>query len=163
MSEITSSRQHLLNCSHLPQDHKVQPHKSWEKPDGRHSPLNTLRLRQNGQHFADDTFKCFFLNENIRILVKISLKFVLKGPINNSPLLVLMMAWHRPGDKPLSEPMMIRLPTHIRVTRPQWVNTLRQKKITPSLQITFSNAISCIKIIVFWLKCQFASKGVIDF
>ena len=23
------------------------------------------------------------------------------------------MAWRRPGDKPLSEPMMIRLPTHI--------------------------------------------------
>ena len=23
------------------------------------------------------------------------------------------MAWHRPGDKPLSEPMMVKLPTHI--------------------------------------------------
>ena len=32
------------------------------------------------------------------------------------------MAWRRPGDKPLSEPMMVRLPTHICVTRPQWVN-----------------------------------------
>ena len=32
------------------------------------------------------------------------------------------MAWHRSGDKPLSEPMMISLPTHIGVTRPQWVN-----------------------------------------
>ena len=32
------------------------------------------------------------------------------------------MAWRRPGDKPLSEPMMDRLPTHICVTRPQWVN-----------------------------------------
>ena len=34
------------------------------------------------------------------------------------------MAWRRPGDKPLSEPMMVSLPTHICVTRPQWVNTL---------------------------------------
>ena len=34
------------------------------------------------------------------------------------------MAWRRPGDKPLSEPMMVRLPTHICVTRPQWVNGL---------------------------------------
>ena len=34
------------------------------------------------------------------------------------------MAWRRPGDKPLSEPMMVRLPTHICVTRPQWVNLL---------------------------------------
>ena len=32
------------------------------------------------------------------------------------------MAWRRPGDKPLSEPIMIRLPTHICVIRPQWVN-----------------------------------------
>ena len=26
--------------------------------------LNTSRPRQNGRHFADDTFKCMFLNEN---------------------------------------------------------------------------------------------------
>ena len=31
------------------------------------------------------------------------------------------MAWHRPGDKPLSEPMMVSLLKHICVTRPQWV------------------------------------------
>ena len=31
------------------------------------------------------------------------------------------MAWRRPGDKPLSKPMMVSLPTHICVTRPQWV------------------------------------------
>ena len=32
------------------------------------------------------------------------------------------MAWRCPGEKPLSEPMLISLPTHICVTRPQWVN-----------------------------------------
>ena len=32
------------------------------------------------------------------------------------------MAWRRPGDKPLSEPMLVSLLTHICVTRPQWVN-----------------------------------------
>ena len=31
------------------------------------------------------------------------------------------MTWRRPGDKPLSEPMMVCLLTHICVTRPQWV------------------------------------------
>ena len=31
------------------------------------------------------------------------------------------MAWLRLGNKPLSEPMMIRLPTHIYITQPQWV------------------------------------------
>ena len=38
-------------------------------------------------------------------------------------------AWCRPGDKPLSEPMMGRLPTHICATRPQWVKFT--KKIKP--------------------------------
>ena len=32
-----------------------------------------------------------------------------------------LMAWRRPGDKPLSEPLTVRLPTHICTTRPQWV------------------------------------------
>ena len=84
--------------------------------------INTLRPRQNGRHFADDIFKCIFVNENVCILIKISLKFVPKGPINNIPVLVQIMAWRRPGDKPLSEPMLVSLPTHICVTRPQWVN-----------------------------------------
>ena len=50
--------------------------------------LNTLRPRQNDRRFADDTFKRIFLNENDRISIKISLKFVPKGPINNIPALV---------------------------------------------------------------------------
>ena len=36
----------------------------------------------------------------------ISLKFVPKGPIHNIPALVQIMAWHRPDDKPLYEPIM---------------------------------------------------------
>ena len=87
--------------------------------------VHTLRPRQNGRHFADDTFKRIFMNENIRIPINISLKFVPKGPINNIPALVQIMAWRRPGDKPLSEAMMVSLLTHICVTRPQWVNQLR--------------------------------------
>ena len=88
----------------------------------RDSHVNTLRPRQNGCLFADDTFKHIFLNENITISIEISLKFVPKGFINNIPALVLIMAWHQPGDKSLSEPMMVRSLTHICVTRPQWVN-----------------------------------------
>ena len=83
--------------------------------------FNTLRPRQNGRHFADDTFKHIFLNENVLISIEISLKFVPKGPVNNMRALVQIMAWRRPGDKPLSEPMMVRLPTHKCVTQPQWV------------------------------------------
>ena len=93
---------------------------------GSFSSLNTLRPRRNGRHFADDIFKRIFLNENIWILIKISLKFVPKGSINNIPALVQIMAWRRPGDKPvwLSEPMMVHSPTHICVTRPQWVKCM---------------------------------------
>ena len=55
--------------------------------------------------FQDDIFKCIFLNENVKISIKISLKFVPKSPINNIPALVQIMAWLRTGDKPSSEPM----------------------------------------------------------
>ena len=78
--------------------------------------LNTLRPIQNGCHFADDRFKCIFLNGNIWISITISVKFVPKGPINNIPALFRIMAWCRPGDRPLSELMIIRLLTHTCVT-----------------------------------------------
>ena len=86
--------------------------------------INTLRPRQNGRHFADDIFKCILLNENVWIAINISHNIIPKVSINNIPALVQKMAWHRPGDKPLSEPMMVRLPTHICVTWPRWVKTL---------------------------------------
>ena len=81
--------------------------------------LNTLRPRQHG-YFPDDIFECIFLKENVWIPIKISLKFVPKSQTNNIPALIQIMAWRRQGEKPLSEPMMVRLPTHICVTRPQW-------------------------------------------
>ena len=69
--------------------------------------FNPLRPRQNGLHFGDDIFKCIFSNENVWILIKISQNFVPMGSVNNIPTLVQIMAWNRPGDKPLSEPMMV--------------------------------------------------------
>ena len=89
-----------------------------------HGLINTLMPRQDGRHLPDDIFKCIFMKENIWISIKISLKFVPKDPINNIPALVQVMAWRRPGDKPLSERMMVSLLTHICVTRPQWVKML---------------------------------------
>ena len=74
---------------------------------GNKVTLNTLRPRPYVRYFPDDIFKLFFLNENMRISIKISLKFVPKGPINNIPALVQIMAWRRPGDKPLSEPITV--------------------------------------------------------
>ena len=84
-------------------------------------------LRQNDPLFADGIFKRIFLNENICILVKISLNFVPKGPIDNMSALVQIMAWIWTCDKPLSEPMMISSLTYIYIyiciSQPQWVTT----------------------------------------
>ena len=90
--------------------------------------INSLRPRRNGRYNVDDIFKCIFLKENVWIMTMISLKFVPKGSINNISALVQIMVWRRPGGKPLSEPMMVSLLTHICVTRPQWVNTLRPRQ-----------------------------------
>ena len=84
--------------------------------------VNTFRLRQDGRLFTDDIFKYIILNENVWIPFKISLKFISKGQINNIPALVQIMTWPCPGDKPLSEPMMLSLLMHIYFTWPQWVN-----------------------------------------
>ena len=56
--------------------------------------------------FTDDIFKCIFMNENVWISLKISLTYVPKVRINNITSLVQILAWHRLGDMPLSEPIM---------------------------------------------------------
>ena len=78
-----------------------------------------------------------FLNENAWILLEISLKFVPNVRRNNISSLVQIMAWRRPGDKPLSGPMMVSLLTHICVSRPQWVNFYWC--LFPRVQLTISN------------------------
>ena len=59
-------------------------------------------LTHGGRDKMAVIFQHIFLNENGCILIKISLKFVPQGPINNIPWLSLM--------------------THICITRPEWVN-----------------------------------------
>ena len=55
---------------------------------GRAVLLTNLPLNKMAAILADDIFKCIFVNENFSILIKISLKFVPKGPIDNNPALV---------------------------------------------------------------------------
>ena len=121
-----------------------------------HCRLDTLQVDGNGSDLTDDNSctdwvlthwgrdkmanifqtifpNAFSINETIWISIKISLKFVHKGPINNIPALVQIMAWRRPGDKPLYEPMMVSLLTHICATRPQWVNTVASSDIWPQV------------------------------
>ena len=55
---------------------------------------------------TEDIFKCIFMNEMLCISIRISLKFVPKGPIDNKSALIQVMAWRQTGDKPLPEPML---------------------------------------------------------
>ena len=66
--------------------------------NGKYKVLYTLRPRQNGHRFSDGIFKLSFVNENALISIQILLKFVLRGAINNIPILVEAMAWHQLGD-----------------------------------------------------------------
>ena len=63
-------------------------------------------------------FSCMKMNDfQLKFHRSLLLRFQL-----TIPALVQIMAWRLPGDKPLSEPMMVVLPTQICVTQPQWVN-----------------------------------------
>ena len=135
--------------------------------------FNTLRLRQNGRHFTDETFNRIFLKENVRISIKISLKFVRKSPIDDIPALFQIMAWHRPGDKPLSEAMMVILLMHIWVVRPQWVKILAilqtwwcydMEMMSTLLALCEGNPVDSPHKLEFWcfLCCQQKNIRVVD-
>ena len=95
--------------------------------------FNTLSPRQNGHHFPYNFFKCIFLNENVWVAIKIWLKFVTKGSINNIPALVQIMAWRRPGDKPLCEPMLTQFTLAL-----QWKSQYLER------HSAFPNGVSCL-------------------
>ena len=67
--------------------------------------LTHLPLDKMAAIVADDNFKCMFVNENNKIPIRISLKFVPRSPIDSKPALVRVMAWRRIGEKPLPEPV----------------------------------------------------------
>ena len=118
--ELLQGLHHHFESYHLGTKNviKICQHCACQWPNAtQNQTFNTLRPRQNGRHFPDDIFKCTFLNENVWISIKISLKFVPGGPNNNFPALVQIMAWRRPGDKPSSELVMVSLLTHICVNQ----------------------------------------------
>ena len=130
-SWLTSQGSQATGCQHGRRG--PQPHPSWQLPGkvgnnedhSGHNQRDRLQTQTVYQHIEAETkwpalrnFKCIFLNENIWISIEMSLKFVPKDQINNIPAMVQIMAWRRTGDKPLSEPMMVRLLTYIYVTRP---------------------------------------------
>ena len=52
------------------------------------SITNSSPPGQYDRHFVNTRFRCILANEKVCILIKISLKFVTKGPIDNNPALV---------------------------------------------------------------------------
>ena len=109
-------------------------------------PLNPLRPRQDGRRFPGDILKWIFLNENAWISIKISLKFVPMCQIYNIPELVQILAWRRPGDKPLSEQMMVILLMHLCVIRPQWV-----KQCKPWANHPFTFRFNCSDLVTLYV------------
>ena len=100
---VTSAFSHKsVHCGHLPSGIDTQQVRAF---------INTICLTHWGGDkmagiSADDIFKCIFMNEKFCTSIPISLKFVIKGPIDSNSALVQVMAWRRSGDKPLSEPMV---------------------------------------------------------
>ena len=71
-------------------------------PNGITRPqwVNSLRLvmtfginEQNGQHYAGNIFKRILSHEKFSILIKIILKFVPEGPIDDELTLIQVMSW----------------------------------------------------------------------
>ena len=95
-------------------------HGCWEST---HCFLTHLPLDKMATSLADNIFKCIFLNENYKIPIQISLKFVPRSPIDHKPAFVQVMAWRRTGDKPLPELVMRSSSLmHICGTRGRWLN-----------------------------------------
>ena len=83
--------------------------------------------------------------------------FVPEGQNNNIPSLAQIIAWHRPGAKPLSEPIMVSLLTHICVSGPQWVKGLRfvgNNRVLYILTITYSGLLKCLPFCRHFLRWQ---------
>ena len=68
--------------------------------------LIDLRSRLNDCHSPDNIFKCIFLKENFCVLIQISLMWILKCPIDCKAELVVAVARHWKGNRPLPQPMV---------------------------------------------------------
>ena len=93
-----------------PHSHRVQPHRL------THLPLNKMAA-----HLADDTFNRIFVNEKLWILIKNSLKFVPKGPIDKKPALVQVWLGACSAPSHYLNQCWHNWLTHICGTRGRWV------------------------------------------
>ena len=122
-----------------------------------YEPFNTLRPRLNGCHFAYDIFKWIFLNENLWISIKISLKFVAKGPINNNnglvPIRRQAIIWTNDGlltDRHINASLGLNELNagllHISFWDPNLVITMPVNVLAPIWLTTFANSFHIFKL-----------------
>ena len=99
ISKGTFEIPHKISCSYIARfdfDTKLKfwefldlrVHKCFRNTSQASKGVNPFRPKQNGCHSANHISKCIFWNENFQILIKISLNFVLKGPIDFKSALV---------------------------------------------------------------------------
>ena len=75
-----------------------------------------------------------------------------KVQINSIPSLVQIMAWCQPGDKPLSEPVIVSMLTHIYGTQPEWV-----KQVAYATASFRENMIYLTKLFALVVSIEFSS------
>ena len=118
--------------------------------------INTLSPRRNGHNFPDDIFKGICLHENDELRLRFHWRLFLSFQSSIFATLVQTIAWRWPGDKPLSEAMVVSLLAHVHYTRPQWVNSisLSQKRLPCCL----SSNIVIFRFIPMWCQAQWSSE-----
>ena len=114
-------------------------------------PLTHLPLDKMAATLADDNFKCIILNENDRIPIRFSLKFVPMSPIYNKQALGQVMACRLFGAKPLPEPIL----TQFTDTYMRWVNVLAPGERGCDLKYVVCKHILMISILSISFKIVF--------
>ena len=100
-----------INVTNKMSSYKVLSTKAISKPILQSNSHSLMTIKQILTHWGRDEIAAIsqtaisFLNENVWIALKISLKFVFKVWIDNIPALIQIMSWRRPGNKQLSETM----------------------------------------------------------
>ena len=126
--------------------------------------INTLRPRQYGRLFQTTFSNAFSWMKMYKFRLRFHWNLFPKGPINHIPTLVQIMAWRRPGDKLLSESMMVSLLAHICVTRPQWVKLDCMKDKGLRNNLSSANGIGMyVNIAHFWIKFEIEKKNLLAF
>ena len=113
--------------------------------------LLTLFIVDKTAAISQTIFEMNFFNEKFCILIKISLKFVPKSPIDNKPTSLEIMAWRRIGDKPLSEPKLTRFPEHRCDTTGGWAKVCLE---VPGVEVSYQGICRCEFLLNLWYNRQ---------